>query len=103
MLTREEQGAIIKRIGELEIVATQKRRIYCEGEEPIQKTLALVDRAMIIELLLAWPTMPEAPGAKPGPSDVKCFDCGAQAHFIIHGKACCYEHYSLHGRARNGD
>ena len=88
MLTREEQGAIIKRIGEL-----------CTYAFPVIEGPA-VRRDEVVEILLAWPTMPEAPGAKPGPSDVKCFDCGAQAHFIIHGKACCYEHYSLYGRAK---
>ena len=78
MLTREEQGAIIKRIGEL----------HAE-----YLVVPYVSRAQVIELLLAWPTMPEAPGAKPGSSDIKCFQCGAQAHFIVRGKARCYEHY----------
>src|SRR5271155_2493487 len=88
MLTREEQGAIIKRIGEFHAVnGLDNGKVHISREE-------------VIELLLNWPTMPEAPGAKPGSSDVKCFDCGAQAHFIVRGKACCYEHYSLHGRQR---
>ena len=90
MLTREEQGAIIKRIGEL--------RYKSLPDRPLSSPV--VSRTEVIELLLSWPTMPEAPGAKPEPSDVKCFDCGEQAHFIIHGKACCYEHYSLYGRAK---
>ena len=92
MLTREEQGAIIKRIGEMTVHEVRYGISLPRGP--------YVSRTEVIELLLAWPTMPEAPGAKPGSSDVKCFDCGEQAHFIIHGKACCYEHYSLHGRAK---